>query len=114
MIEPATYNIEAYQGATYTLNMTYKIDDIVVDLTGYTAAMQVKPSASSLTTILSLESGVGITLGGAAGTIAVEVDAVTMGAVAAGNYQYDFDLDSGGQVTRLIRGKFTITAEITT
>ncbi len=113
MIEPATYNIEAYQGATYTLNMTYKIDDVVVDLTGYTAAMQVRPTASSATTILSLSTGSEITLGGVLGTIAVEVDAVTMGAVKAGNYQYDFDLDSGGQVTRLIRGKFAVTAEIT-
>tara|TARA_R110000772_G_scaffold40733_1_gene95141 strand:+ start:1350 stop:1694 length:345 start_codon:yes stop_codon:yes gene_type:complete len=113
MIEPATYNIEAYQGATYTLNMTYKIDNSVVNLTGYTAAMQVRSAPSSASTILSLESGAEITLGGALGTIAVEVSATVMAAVAAGNYQYDFDLDSGSQVTRLIRGKFTVVAEIT-
>mgnify|MGYP000058012054 FL=1 len=113
MIEPATYNIEAYQGATYTLNMTYKIDGVVVDLTGYTAAMQVRVSPGSVATILSLESGVEITLGGAAGTIAVEVSATVMAAVVAGNYQYDFDLNAGSQGTRLIRGKFTVVAEIT-
>ena len=113
MIEPATYNIEAYQGATYTLNMTYKIDNVVVDLSGYTAAMQVRVSPGSVATILSLESGAEITLGGAAGTVAVEVSATVMAAVTAGNYQYDFDLNSGGQVTRLIRGKFTVVAEIT-
>jgi carbon monoxide dehydrogenase subunit G len=113
MIEPATYNVDAYQGATFTLDMTYKIDNVVVDLTGYTAAMQVRSAPSSLATILSLESGSEITLGGAAGTIAVEVSATVMAAVAAGNYEYDFDLNSGGQVTRLIRGKFTVVAEIT-
>jgi|TARA_R110000796_G_scaffold238724_1_gene359164 carbon monoxide dehydrogenase subunit G len=113
MIEPATYNVDAYQGATYTLNMTYKIDNVVVDLTGYTAAMQVRSTPGAPTAILSLESGTEITLGGAAGTIAVEVSATVMAAVAAGNYEYDFDLNSGGQVTRLIRGKFTVVAEIT-
>jgi hypothetical protein len=113
MIEPAVYNIEAYQGATYTLNMTYKIDDVVVDLTGYTAAMQVRVTPSSTTAVLNLESGVEITLGGTAGTIAVEVSATVMAAVVAGAYQYDFDLSSGGQVTRLIRGRFTVEAEVT-
>jgi hypothetical protein len=75
--------------------------------------MQVRVSPGSVATILSLESGVEITLGGAAGTIAVEVSATVMAAVVAGNYQYDFDLNAGSQVTRLIRGKFTVVAEIT-
>jgi hypothetical protein len=113
MIEPATYNIQAHQGVTYTLNMTYKIDDVVVDLTGYTAAMQVRSNASSSTAVLSLSTDAEITLGGVLGTIAVEVSATDMAAVAAKNYLYDFDLDSGGQVTRLIRGKFTVIEEIT-
>ena len=113
MIQAATYNIEAYQGATYTLNMTYKIDDSVVDLTGYTAAMQVRLEPSSPTAVLSLESGAGITLGGALGTIAVEVSATDMAAITAKTYQYDFDLSSGDQVTRLIRGKFAVIPEVT-
>ena len=113
MIEPATYNIEAYQGTTYTLNMTYKVDNVVVDLTGYTAAMQVRDTPQSPETILNLATGSGITLGGVLGTIAVEVPATDMAAAVAGNYQYDLELDSSGQVTRLIRGRFTVIPEIT-
>jgi hypothetical protein len=113
MIQPAIYDIEAYQGATYTLNMTYKIDDVLVDLTGYTAAMQVRSSPSSSTAVISVESGAGITLGGALGTIAVEVSATAMAAIVAKNYEYDFDLSSGDQVTRLIRGKFAVIPEVT-
>ena len=113
MIEPATYNIEAYQGATYTLNMTYKVDNAVVDLTNYTSAMQVRETPKSTSVILDLQTGAEIVLGGALGTIAVTVPAVDMAAVVAGNYQYDLELNSGGEVTRLIRGKFTVIPEIT-
>jgi|TARA_R110000803_G_C11968503_1_gene319470 hypothetical protein len=113
MIQPATYNIEAYQGATYTLNMTYKIDNAVVDLTNYTAAMQVRVTPSSTDTILSLATGAEIVLGGALGTIAITVPATDMAAVVADNYQYDLELNSGGEVTRIIRGRFTVIPEVT-
>jgi hypothetical protein len=113
MINPATYNITAYQGATYDLNMTWKIAGTAVNLTGYTAAMQVRENADASATILSLTNGSGITLGGTAGTIAVAVSANTMGSAIAGNYVYDLELNSGGQVTRLIQGSFAIQAEVT-
>lgn len=112
MQNPATYNITAYQGATYKLDMTYKIDDTPVDLTNYTAAMQVKenPNASA---VISISNGSGITLGGTAGTIALNVSATTMGSATAGFYQYDLELNSAGEVTRLLQGKFEIVAEVT-
>ena len=113
MIQPATYNIDSYQGATYTLNMTYKVDDVVVDLTNYTAAMQVRENPQSSVTQLNLSTDNEITLGGVLGTILIEVPATDMAAVAAGNYEYDLELSSGGQVTRLIRGRFTVIPEIT-
>ena len=113
MINPATYNITSYQGATYSLNMTWAIGGTAVNLTGYTAAMQVKENASSTASVLSLTSGSGITLGGTAGTIAISVSATTMGSATPGNYVYDLELNSGGQVTRLIQGGFAIQAEVT-
>lgn len=113
MINPATYNITAYQGATYDLSMTWRIGGTAVNLTGYTAAMQVKENASSTASVLSLTNGSGITLGGTAGTIAISVSATTMGSATPGNYVYDLELNSGGQVTRLIQGGFAIQAEVT-
>ena len=113
MINPATYNITAYQGATYDLNMTWAIGGTAVNLTGYTAAMQVKENASSTASVLSLTNGSGITLGGTAGTIAISVSANTMGSATPGNYVYDLELNSGVQVTRLIQGGFAIQAEVT-
>jgi hypothetical protein len=93
--------------------MTWKIAGTAVNLTGYTAAMQVRENADASATILSLTNGSGITLGGTAGTIAIAVSANTMGSAIAGNYVYDLELNSGSQVTRLIQGLFAIQAEVT-
>jgi hypothetical protein len=113
MISPGKYNITAYQGATYDLNLNWKIGGTAVNLTGYTAAMQVRESYNSPTTILSLTSGSGITLGGTAGTIAIAVSAATMGSAIPGNYVYDLELTQASQVTRLLQGSFNISAEVT-
>jgi hypothetical protein len=113
MINPAIYNIKAYQGATYDLNLTWAIGGTAVNLTNYTAAMQVRENPNSVNSVLSLASGSGITLGGTAGTIAINVSATTMGSATPGNYVYDLELNSGGQVTRLIQGGFSISAEVT-
>jgi hypothetical protein len=113
VISPATYNITAYQGATYDLNLTYAIAGTAVNLTGYTAAMDVRENTASTGTILRFTNGSGITLGGTAGTILVTATASTMGSALAGSYVYDLELNSGSQVTRLIQGSFKILAEVT-
>jgi hypothetical protein len=113
MINPANYNITAYQGATYNLNLNWSISGTAVDLTGYTAAMQVRETTRSSATVLSLATGAGITLGGTAGSIAINVPASTMGSATAGNYVYDLELTSGATVTRLLQGGFAISAEVT-
>jgi hypothetical protein len=113
MISPAKYNITAYQGATFDLNMTWAVGGTPVNLTGYSAAMQVRENTNSTGVILGLASGSGITLGGTAGTIDISVSATTMGAANGGTYVYDLEVSSGAQVTRLIYGSFTITPEVT-
>lgn len=113
MINPGRYNITAYQGATYDLNMTWSIGGTAVNLTNYTAAMQVRAGASADTAIISLTSGSGIVLGGTAGTIAVTIPAATMGSASPGSYVYDLELNSGGTITRLMQGSFNIEAEVT-
>jgi Ethanolamine utilization protein EutJ (predicted chaperonin) len=75
--------------------------------------MQVRENPQATAVILNLTSGTGITLGGTAGTIGVNVSAATMGSVIPGNYVYDLELNSGSEVTRLIQGLFAIQAEVT-
>ena len=110
---PADYNVTAHQGATFNLDLTYKVGGVAVDLTGFSAAMQVREKPSSQTAVLSLVDPADITLGGAAGTIAITATAAATAALTPGAYRYDLELDSGSDVTRLLRGSFTIVAEVT-
>lgn len=113
MIKPGRYNITAYQGATYDLDLTWKTNGSAVNLTNYTAAMQVRAAANASSAIISLANGSGITLGGTAGTININISATAMGSATPGQYVYDLELNSGGTVYRLIQGTFSIQAEVT-
>lgn len=115
------YNIKADQGSTFQFQFTITSDSNITstnldghwDLTGYSARMQVRSSASSATTALSLVSTADITLT-SLGVVTVTVSAAAMAAVTAGNYVYDLEVQSAsGIVTRLLQGKFVVVAEVT-
>lgn len=110
-----TYNITLDQGATYSTQLTYKDSaGALIDLTGYTARMQVRIQVDSASTVLDLTTENGrIILGGAAGTINLTVDAVTTAALTAGQYVYDLELVNGAVVDRLIMGTFLVRPEVT-
>jgi Na+/serine symporter len=101
------------QGSTFTRTVTWSQDGVPVNVTGYTAAMQVRSSYTSATAVVSLTSGAGITLGGTAGTIQITISAAATAGIPAGNYVYDLELTSGGTVTRLLEGQFIVTPEVT-
>lgn len=85
-----------------------------VDVTGYTARMQVRPAAHVNTYFASLYSTSGdITLGGAAGTVRVQMASAVTSAIP-GSGVYDLELTSPtGTVTRLAQGKAIIDDEVT-
>lgn len=113
MINPGKYNIVAYQGSTYDANFTWAIGGTAVDLTGYTASMQVRASATADEAILDIDSSAEITLGGTAGSININIPASTMGSAIPGHYVYDLELDSGSTVIKLLEGSFQIKPEVT-
>jgi hypothetical protein len=115
MVSPGILNLTFPQGATWDLSLTYKASNgTPVNLTNYTARMQVRSSYASATAVLSLTDTAGITLGGAAGTVVVAVSASTAATIEANQYVYDLELVSGGgTVTRLVQGTFTVTPEVT-
>jgi hypothetical protein len=109
------YDLEIKQGATLSLTATWKDSSgTAVNLTGYTARLQVRATYDSSSTILSLTSSAGITLGGAAGTIAITASATTTAALTAPwSGVYDLELVSGGgEVTRLLEGTATVSPEV--
>jgi hypothetical protein len=123
MQAPARLDLDCYQGASWDYTLTWKTTAggvaTPVNLTGYTARLQVRETYASDTSILSLTSGSGITLGGTAGTILLEASAATTAGIAtvsapSDQYIYDLELVSGaGYVTRLVEGNFTVRMEVT-
>jgi hypothetical protein len=111
---PGKYNMLCPQGATFTKQLTYSIDDVPVNLTGYTARMQVRETHASAIVIVELttENSL-ISLGGSLGTINLTIPATTTEDFLAKDYVYDLELVSGGNVYRIIEGKFTVTPEVT-
>jgi hypothetical protein len=110
----AKHNLVCEEGATFTFNFTIKNGDTLWDLTNYDATMTVRPFVgSNQTTILATNDNGKIVLGGAAGTVAVTFNAATTAAFSPAKYAYDFVLDSGTVVTRLLEGKFVVTPSVT-
>jgi hypothetical protein len=113
------HHIKVEKGATLSRTFTWKIDSNLVNLTGYNARMKVRdssrriPGNNEIVSLTSLAGG-GITLGGAAGTVIITLSATATGRTAAGKYTYDLELESGsGEVTRLLKGSFTVYDEVT-
>jgi len=110
-----TYNISAEQGATLVRSILYtNIAGTPIDLTGFTAAMQVRDKAETSAFVLELTTGNSmIALGGALGTIVLTVTASDMINVPAGRFVYDLELYNGAITKRLIEGNFNVKAEVT-
>lgn len=119
------YNIVADQGATFAQTLTWKdAEGAAINLTGYTARMQVRDKYSSAAAALSLTTENGrIALGGAAGTIDLLVAAADMAALEVPNvpgtppskaFVYDLEMiAASGRVTKLLLGTFTVRREVT-
>ena len=113
MASPATYNMVVPQATTFQFASIIKEDSTPWDLTGYIGIMTVRPFLGSTTTTLVASTANGkMTLGGASGTITVDLSAVDT-AIKAEPYVYDLMLDSGSVITRVLEGQFIVTAGVT-
>jgi hypothetical protein len=116
----SSYNLCINQGATYSRVFYWQQNcgcGLVggpqpVNLTGYTAAMQIKQYP--LSTDVLYDASADIVLGGIAGTIALTIDATDTETFTWWQGVYDMLLtSSGGQVTRLLMGSVTVSAGVT-
>lgn len=135
------YNISAEQGTTLTLHLQYKdSSNNPIDLVSHSGRMQVRRSpeddqmvlfvssngvtGGGITGEFTAGSGVsgsgGITMNatntgatGLTGGIYLRVDDTTMSNMPTGNHFYDFEIDDGSSVVRLLSGRFSVDREIT-
>lgn len=111
----STYNISAEQGSDYSATVAYTDDaGDPVNLTGYSARMQVRKFAGSATPFLTLTNTSGLAITALTGVIVVSISAAALALVPAGTYTYDLEIVDGSQkVTKLLQGNFDVDAEVT-
>lgn len=85
-----------------------------INLTGYTAKMQIHPATGTMIADLSTSNG-GIVLGGVNGTIDILIeDSVTALMNFAAGATYDFlMIDPSGASSRFLQGKVTLSRGVT-
>jgi len=109
------YNYSIDQGADWFLTIQYKDSTgAAINLTGYTAAMQFRLSASNVTSLNLTSPSSGITITGSTGTLAIHITAAQSAVLLAATYSYELEITSaGGVVTRLIQGLATVDGQLT-
>ena len=109
----ATYNLVCPQATTFTFAFRPQTDGVNWNLTNYTATMTVRPFAgSSTTTLLATTANGKIDINTATSVVTVTFSATDTD-IFAENYVYDFVFNSGSVITRLLEGKFLVTAGVT-
>lgn len=109
------YNATIDQGATWSVVITYKDSTgAAINLTGYTAAMQIRQQYNSTDADLTLTSpSNGIVITPLTGVVTVTITAAQTFTLAEGYYVYDIELTSGTYKDRLIQGQLTVAPEVT-
>jgi hypothetical protein len=113
-VNPGRYNITVVNGTTFELSPVWKVDNLPVDLTGYTADMQVRDVSNNLITELSTSNGK-IVINGALGQTNLTLTATqtSVANLPVGNYNYGLNLTSpGGEVYQIIQGAFIVTSSV--
>lgn len=108
------YKMLCEQGATLTLALLWKDGaGNPVDMTGFTAAMQVRKTKDADTAVLTLTTENGGILLDAQGNINLLASAEATSDISEGQYVYDLEINSGTQIVRLLEGAFVVSGEVT-
>lgn len=110
---PSRHDFAIYQGSTDALAITWTRDGVAVDLTGYSARMQLRYNVANPTAVLDLSSANGKIALTALGGITVHFSAADSAATPAGAYVYDLDVTTGTDTRTIIAGTITVTAQVT-
>jgi hypothetical protein len=112
-MEATEYPITIEQGSNFQLQFRWKVDGVIVDLTSSTAEMQLRRSYST-PVVFGLNSFNGrILLGGALGTVSLELSPEETAEIPAGNFLYDLEITTGAVVRKLIKGSVVVIPEVT-
>lgn len=112
----ASHDFTIEQGVTTSKSFVWKDSEgTVIDLTGYSARMQIRSSIDSTTTLLSATNANGqLVITAAQGKVTLTLTATETAALDFSTGVYDLELVSNaGVVTRLVEGSVTLSKEVT-
>lgn len=123
------YSFVIEQGTTVNFEIQYKdANNIPVDLTDYSARMQLRPTIESNTVYLTLSSslnadGTGLNMSGSngstpptSGSIGIYISSCTSSLLTFDTAYYDLEIYSGSNcpiTTRLLEGQIRLSKEVT-
>lgn len=109
------FNFTVDQGSVFDLEITYEDPNgVPINLTGFTAKMQLRKEYNSVIADLTLTTGGGgIVITGATGVVDVAITAAQTGTLEPTFYVYDLELISGSNISRLIQGQITVAEQVT-
>ena len=110
------WNFEIEQGAKFDRTLTWKVDGVLVNLTGYSARMQIRLTVDSAETLIDLDSDTkgGLILGGSAGTISIFISFVDTEGLDFERAVHDIEVTQPDEeVIRLLQGAVTLSKEVT-
>lgn len=112
----AAYDFTIEQGATLILPFVWKDSaGVPINLTGYTARMQIRASKTSTAVLLSATTADNtLQITAADGKVTIVLPEATTAAITWRRGVYDLELVSaGGVVTRLVEGAVAVSREVT-
>ena len=113
----ATHDIIVEQGSVFELFFEYRdCEDALIDLTSYTAQMQIREAKDSAAYLVEVTQVDGITLGGALGTVLIKIAASITEALDFNKGVYDVELSEAGDSTltrRVLEGKVKFSKQVT-
>jgi hypothetical protein len=114
-VQPGRFNFSLIQGYTFNTSPAWKINNSYVNVTGYSAKMQVRQAVTSTSVILEMSTANGrIVAGTTDGKFTITLSATNSAALPPGNYIYDLDITSpSGTTTTLLTGGFAVVAQVT-
>jgi hypothetical protein len=120
------YSFIIEQGATTNLNIQWTdASGSGIDLSGYHARMQIRPSIEANDVYISLSSslqpdGTGLNLSGSngitpvqSGSVGIYISAYSSSLLNFNEAYYDLEMVNGGEVTRLLEGRIKLSKNVT-
>lgn len=105
----ARVDLELRRGAAFARTITYKVNGVTTDITGYSFAGQIRTIDGTLAATLTVT-----TVNAAQGTFSIALTGATTASLMVGQvYNWDLEQTVNGMTSELLRGIVTVLSEVT-